>query len=693
MFHKFNAKFNLNSSIALISASIILDLSYSNKAMAQESEIIIITGKANKYVPKNIVTATKTDTPLLNIPQSINVVTRELLDDQASHSLSDVLHYVPGVTIGQGEGNRDQITIRGQATTADFFIDGIRDDVQYYRGLYNIERVEVLKGPYALIFGRGGGGGIINRVQKSPQNKNFLKSRASLNSFGAYDIAFDFNNMISENKSFRINAIYETLNNDRDYFEGERFAINPYFAIALNDKWKLGLSYEYVNDNRVTDRGIPSFNMLPAEGLEKQFFGVPEINKARLEANIAKIRLDGYLSDNINITSTLLYGDYDKEYANVYANKAVSITKNVELDAYKDPTKRENLLFQSNIIWNKQLFESFHTFMGGFEYSKQKTGNLRFGTNFFPSKIINLNTPIFPIVTFSAKTRETNSEVNVTSIYAQDQISFNDKLLAIIGLRFDRFDIKGRDIIASRNFSRIDEEVSPRLGLIYKFTPNSSLYGSFSKSFLPRSGEQFITMTIAQENLAPEEFKNLEIGFKWDILKNLSFNIAAFQLVRSNSTTPDPKDVSKTINIGETQTKGVELSLVGNMNKKWQISSSFSNQEGYLKGNKQVELAQVPHFQGTIWNRYQFNNNFGLGFGIIHQSSFYAQLRTNGTITVIPEFTRADAAAFIKLNEKANFQINVENLFGIKYYSDAHNNNNITPGAPTNIRFTINSKF
>jgi catecholate siderophore receptor len=133
---------------------------------ATEVESIVVTGRARGYQALDTVTATKTDTPLIDVPQSVSVVTAEQIEDQGLRSVGDVLRYVPGVTVGQGEGNRDQITLRGQNTTADFFIDGVRDDVQYYRPLYNLERIEVLRGPYALIFGRGGGGGIVNRVQR-----------------------------------------------------------------------------------------------------------------------------------------------------------------------------------------------------------------------------------------------------------------------------------------------------------------------------------------------------------------------------------------------------------------------------------------------------------------------------------------------------------------------------------------------
>jgi len=297
---------------------------------AGKPEIIVI-GKAHGYVAQQIVTATKTDTPLIDVPQSIQVVTRDRLDDQASHSIADVLRYVPGTTVGQGEGNRDQITLRGQNTTADFFLDGVRDDVQYYRGLYNIERVEILKGPYALIFGRGGGGGIINRVQKTPDpSGSFVTLRASANSFGAHDIAADVNAPMGEAVALRVNGAYEAFDNHRDYYDGERYAVNPYLAARLGERWSLGLSYEYVHDDRVTDRGVPSVATAagrpnaPLRGFDDQFFGVPGLNRMKLEAHIAKLRLDGELADNLKLTSTVLYGDYDKIYINAFANGAAT---------------------------------------------------------------------------------------------------------------------------------------------------------------------------------------------------------------------------------------------------------------------------------------------------------------------------------------------------------------------------------
>ena len=664
---------------------------------------IIVTGASTGYVAQDTVTATKTDTPLLDVPQSIHVVTREQLDDQAHYSLGDVLRYVPGTTVGQGEGNRDQITLRGQNTTADFFLDGVRDDVQYYRGLYNVERVEILKGPYALIFGRGGGGGIINRVQKSPVGEEtFGAARASVNSFGGWDLSGDINVAFSEKTALRVNMAYESIEGDRKFVNGNRFAINPYLGVDISDDWKLGFSYEYVNDDRVNDRGVPSIATgvglpnTPIRGYDRQFFGVPGLNRTTLEAHIAKLRLDGQLAENLKFTSTVLYGDYDKLYINAFANAAAtSQTGTVVVDAYSDPTKRENLIAQANLIWDVSTGALEHKLLFGVEYGDQNTANKRFNRTFSPSNVLNLVNPVYPTVTFTTPSRDTVSDVKFFSAYAQDQISLGDHFDVVVGLRYDSFEIKGTDFIplVDRPFGRTDKKVSPRVGLIWKPQENISVYSSYSQSFLPRSGDQFITLSTTQQNLAPEKFTNAEIGAKWDIAPNLNVTAAVFQLDRTNATTPDPVNPLASINIGKTRTKGVELAVTGRVMPNWQVSAGYTYQDAALRGNDFVRLSQVPKHQASLWNRYDFSDALGVGLGIIHQSSQFAAIRTSATTTKLPSFTRVDAALYFDVSEAIQLQANVENLFDTDYFSDAHNNNNITPGAPVNGRLTVRVKF
>ena len=700
--------FRLSSSlIAVLSASLCAQPVLAEEAAydvdaSDDSRTIIVTGMGDGYLASNSVTATKTDTPLIDIPQTINVVTREQLDDQAHHSLADILRYIPGTTVGQGEGNRDQITLRGQNTTADFFLDGVRDDVQYYRGLYNIERVEILKGPYALIFGRGGGGGIINRVQKSPVIDDFIYAGpASINSFGAYDASVDLNTPLSGAAAVRINAVFESLDSHRDYVGGERYAGNPYVAFNLNDAWKFGLSYEYVNDDRTTDRGIPSIATgagqpnRPISGYRDQFFGTPGVNRTQFEAQIAKLRLDGQLATNLSFSGTMLYGDYDKTYVNVYANGAASAQNGtVALAAYSDPTQRENFIAQGNLIWDVETGPLAHKILIGAEYGDQQSANRRFN-GALSSSTLNLANPVFPTVAFNMVTRDTVSDVTFSSVYVQDQISLGDHIDVVAGLRYDSFDISGTDLLPAidRPFARKDDKISPRLGVIFKPQENISLYSSYSQSFLPRSGDQFLSLTVSQENLAPEKFTNYEIGAKWDVQPNLNLTLAVFQLERSNATTPDPLNPLASINIGKTRTQGVELAATGKITSLWQVHGGYSYQDAKLVGNNSVRLGQVPKQQASLWNRYDLYPNFAVGLGIIHQSSQFAAIRTTTNTTKLPAFTRIDAALFYDVSDTVQLQMNVENLLDANYYSDAHNNNNISTGAPINGRFTIRAQF
>lgn len=675
---------------AAASVPVLAAAAHANSAALDDHAEIVVTGESHGYLAIDSVTATKIDTPLLETPQTVNVITAEQIADQAHRSMEDVLRYVPGVTIGQGEGNRDQITLRGQNTTADFFLDGVRDDVQYYRNLYNIERVEVLKGPYALIFGRGGGGGIVNRVQKAPGAERVFGSvGGSVNTFGAWEASGDVNLPIASAAAVRINAFYEELNNHRDFYDGKRFAVNPHIAAELGD-WRASLSYEYVDDDRSTDRGVPSLGGKPAPGLRDFFFGVDGVNRTELEAHIVKARLDGELAPGLRSTTTVLYGDYDKYYRNVYAGGPLDPgTNQVPLSGYFDPTQRENFIAQTNLIADFATGGIGHKVLLGLEYGDQQTANQRY-TSSTSLGTIDLDDPVRPDVTFDTLSRNRKSDVTFFSAYAQDEIALGEMVDVILGLRYDRFTIEGEDIAGAFPFDRTDDKISPRAGLVVKPRDGLSLYASYSRSFLPRSGDQFVSLSPTTANLAPEKFENIEAGVKWEPLPGLAVTGAVFRLDRTNTTTPDPQDPANSINVGETRTKGVEIGVVGEVLPGWQVSGGYAYQDGYIRDLSERALAQVPHHQASLWNRYDFNPAVGIGLGVVHQSSQYASISND---VELPSFTRVDAAFFYTLNDRIEMQVNIENLFDETYFSSAHNDNNIMPGAPINARFTARVKF
>ncbi|MEW9797982.1 TonB-dependent receptor [Alteromonas sp. CYL-A6] len=686
------------------------------------------------YFGQQMADAVKTPTLLIDTPQSVSVVTREQIDEQNFMDIADILLYTPGASIGQGENHRDQFTIRGQNTTADFFIDGLRDDVQYFRPLYNLERVEILRGANALLFGRGGGGGIINRVTKTARiNESFNSVAANLNSFGSGMLASDSNISLDSDQALRLNALYERIDNHRDFNHGERFAVNPTYTLKVNSDTNLVLSYEYINDDRFVDRGVPSLNGRPLEGVRDTFFGDRDVNTTQFEGHITRARVDHTLSEEWTLNTTFQYADYDKFYANLYPVAFDDASQLVTFDGYNDSQDRNNVLAQINLIGQISTGNVEHTILMGAEYGDQRSQNVRQEAN-FPNgpEVANINIrprdsvlfsdPIIsPAVEFVAPIRDTNSDVMFTSVFFQDEITLSEEWTLVAGLRYDRFDIDVTDYIqigidngtvdpnvfSSESYaavagdgnngylSRTDNEVSPRVGVIYQPNDDLSFYASLSKSFLPRSGDQFLSLDLTSASLAPEEFENRELGVKWNVLPSLAFTAAVFELEREGGTTVDPNNPERSIIVG-TKTRGAELQLVGYITDKLSVNAGYSYLDANEMGrvvdgqiNNRV-LAQVPEHMASLWTRYSYTERLGFGLGVSYQGAQYTSL---SNAVELPSFTRVDAAVFYNVNDALSVQLNVENLFDKEYFPAAHNDNNITTGEPLNARLGVTYQF
>ncbi|WND03586.1 TonB-dependent siderophore receptor [Temperatibacter marinus] len=693
---------------SLLSTSILSSSVCAHETSTEEKiEEIEVTGKQVSIDKMN---AVKTPTPLVDIPQSLSIIDSRQIADQAFSNFGDILRYTPGLSISQGEGHRDAIIIRGIQTTADFFLDGFRDDVQYYRPLYNLEQIEVLRGSNALLFGRGGGGGIINRVTKKANlETDIIGLNASLDSFGAYALTFDYNTEINDNAAFRLNAFYEDMNNHRDFFDGERFAINPKFLFKPSEETDIHLSYEYIDDDRTVDRGVPSQNVdngpdVPLKGYQETFFGSPEENFTTLQAHILRARVDHEFSEVLRGNIGVQYADYDKWYQNLYSSEEVVVTNGafseVELDGYSDATDRENTLVQANLIGEPEFAGFKHTFLLGLEFGSQKTSNSRrdnvFAANGDDQLVIPFSDPlVIPDFSYVSTSRNRSSDVSFLSVYFQDQIDVTDWFKVIGGLRFDRFDIDVTDVIVNSSFSRTDEEVTPRFGAIVKPMENLSAYYSYSETFLPRSGDQFLTLNLDSESTRPQSFKNSELGLKWDMNDRFSLTAALFDLDRESYTSVDPDDASQLIIIEGSVTQGFEIQATGYLSDKWYISVGYSYIDGKVarvddSGNSGNKTRQTPENMLSIWNRVTLSDAFSIGFGATYQDSYF--VREDNSVEV-PSYFRVDAAAYYTLNETTRLQLNVENLFDEDYYPDAHSNDNISTGKPLNVKLGIQLSF
>ncbi|MSU69912.1 MAG: TonB-dependent siderophore receptor [Opitutaceae bacterium] len=644
--------------------------------------------------------ATKTDTPLQDVPQSMTVVTQEQIQDQQMMSLGDVVRYVPGVSAHQGENNRDQIIFRGNSSSADFFVNGVRDDVQYYRDLYNLDRVEVLRGPNAMIFGRGGGGGVINRATKEADFSPVREVTLQGGSFGHTRAALDVDQPFIKQAAIRFNGVYENSDSFRHAVSLKRYAFNPTATFLPDKEMKFTLGYEYLHDTRTADRGITSFQGRPADVPIATFYGNPDDSHVKANVHLATGTFEHRIG-GLNIRNRTVFGDYDRFYQN-YVPGAVTADKAfVALTAYNNDTKRRNIFNQTDLTYEASAGNIRHTLLGGVELGRQLTGNFR-NTGFFNNTATSLsvaygNPTIKTPVIFRQSTSDADNHLktDLAAAYIQDQIEFTRKLQAVAGLRFDSFDLQYHNHRNGDYLGRRDYLVSPRTGLVFKPLTKVSLYGNYSVSYLPSSGDQFSSLTIVTQQVKPEKFTNYEIGTKWDLPNNIFVTGALYQLDRTNTRATDPNDPTRIVQTGSQRSKGFEIGLTGRITSAWMASAGYAYQDASISSattaaRAGATVAQVPQHSFSLWNKYQFLPKLSVGLGIIRRSDMFATV--DNTVTV-PGHTRVDAAVFYSLNDRWRIQVNVGNLFDKKYYINADSNTNISPGSPRAIRFGMISRI
>ena len=655
------------------------------------------------YYAAGTSSATKTNTLIMNIPGTVSIIPEELAEDQGANTLGQALLYVPGIAVQQGEGHRDQLTFRGQETTADFFVDGVRDDIQTFRDLYNVQTIEVLKGPNAMIFGRGGGGGVINRVTKRADGVPIYEGTLQLGSWGRARGTADVGQAISPNAAFRLNAMYEDSETFRDFSWLERYGINPTLGFRLGERTTLHFSYEYKTHDQNVDRGGPSIGNRPFEYPIEIFFGQPFASFTTFDGHVATATLEHETESGLQIRNHTFYGDYDKLYQNIFSDSPVNGPGPglVELDGYQSDTLRQNFVNQTDASYSFMHGEHMrHNLVGGIEFGVQKNDEFRnlpvFGTpgsGIFtlevPAASPTVRTPTF----YNRPSRARFTDLDTFSVFIQDQFEVTRWLELIGGIRFDRFDVNFEDRINGFRTARVDEEWSPRAGAVLKPWEQFHVYASYAKSFLPANGDNFGSLSVTAAELEPETFENYETGFKWTIRPRLLLQGAVYRLDRDNQPVTIGAD---TFARGLTRTTGVELEVSGYVTDKWQVFGGYAhtNSEILFAGDNTAlvgnSVESVPLDTFSMWNRYQLTQRWGVGLGIIHQAEWFAA--ANNAVTV-PGYTRVDSAVFYDLNEHWSAQVNIENMFNTEYWISSHNNNNISYGAPASAFATIKARW
>ncbi|WP_207886644.1 TonB-dependent siderophore receptor [Pseudomonas sp. 30_B] len=661
------------------------------------------------YNPGDSKSALKIDAPLRDIPQTVNVVPESVIKDQGARSMEDVLKNVPGVGFSNGDGQRDQVTIRGFSAIGDMYIDGIRDDALYFRDLSNIERVEVIKGPAAVLYGRGSSGGLINSISKTPGFAPKHEIGMSVGSEGERRTQFDTGWADPQtNQAYRVTGAFEDSDTYRDDGYIDRKALAPSAYFRLSDDLELNLGASYLYDKRLIDFGIPALGDRPVDvDRDKRFgSGDPDQDYARSEVFSLTSGLNYQINDDLSLVNTTRFYRYDLDRNNTLADSSptrfvtapdgellVKLNRgNVARDEY-------GVFNQTELKQREALAGMEHNLLYGVEVGYQDKHQRVFSQNNV-AQVPVFGDGLVPVPEHAANltSKGTNSQ-NTTGLYVQDLITLNDQWKALLGVRYDIFGQEYDDErVQNVDLDRTDKTWSPRAGLVYQPNPIQSYYVSVSRSYQP-SGEVF-AVSPANENLEPEETTNYEIGTKWDLLDNrLSITAAIFRLERTNMKTADPANPNLTILAGEQRTDGFEATISGQLADNWQVYAGYAYLDAEItksnsKTNGVPNEGQVPSLtprnSANLWLVRTLDPQWRVAAGANYVDDRYTSLDNN---VVMPSYTTFDTALFYSVPHW-DMALRLKNVFDRDYYVSAHGSVDlITPGAPRTLEASLNYRF
>lgn len=648
------------------------------------------------YLIPSTSTATRTDTPLIDIPQTIQVIPKKLLDDQAAQSLGDAMRNAPGVSVHQGEGNRDQIVLRGVSTKADFFIDGVRDDSERFRDLYNVSHVDVLQGPAAVLFGRGGQGGVVNLVTKQPVSDPLREWTLQGGSFAHWRSTLDLGGPLGGNVDYRFNAMGEHSGGFRDHAWLHRYAFDPELGVTLGSGGRLVVGVEHAYDSRLDDRGIPSRNGRPADVPRDTFFGSPTQNHARIRYDAAHVDFSQDFGPSLTLRNVFRAAHTNHYYRNLLPGSALAPNDTLTLSGYWHANARTSYFNQTELVWRFATGGVQHTLLSGVELLRQRDHDVVTTARSIPG--VSLQAPTADGV-FNIPARNNFATAKGAAAYLEDQLSFGEHWKALLGGRFDHFSVDADYTYLPPGSAthHTDDVFSPRAGLIWQPVPNDSVYVSYSRSFTPQGSNLALSLkSPVGADLAPQKAVNYEIGNKLDWFHGaLSLQLAYFRLDLTNLTAADPLNPTQLVLTGKQRNEGFVATLGGTLARGWNayINVTHLTDATLLNPSKSgaagARAGLTPREQASIWTTYALTPHWGIGGGIAGNSRQYTSFTD---AVVLPGYARTDLMGWYE-NAGYRIQLNIENAFNRRYYPTANGDNQIMPGAPTTVMLSFRTAF
>ncbi|MBE9192527.1 TonB-dependent siderophore receptor [Gloeocapsopsis crepidinum LEGE 06123] len=668
------------------------------EAVAEDDVIeIVVTGQDEGYNPSSASTATRTDTPLQDIPASIQVIPQQVTEDQGVTGLQDaVRNNVPGISVARDYGGfgAGSFIIRGFEQPSNFR-NGFRFNGTNIVDLSNVERIEVLRGPASILFGQLQPGGIVNVVTEQPLREPTYTVEFTAGQFSFYRPEIDFSGPLTENGEllYRLNAVYQNSGSFRDFVNTERVFIAPNLQWNINENTTLNLDFSYLYNDPVFDRGLVALSDGSLPLPINRFLSYPSLEGVYVERYEAGYRLEHRFSEDWQIRNGFfLSSNYEGGSNAEFGSPFALIDDRFISRGYEEyDSFTEEYRLQTDIIGNFRTGSIEHEVLVGFDLGRS-TFNYRENTASLPPIDI-----FDPNYTVSRPDTLPNSFSLVTftdnlGIYLQDQVSLLDNLIVVIGGRIDFTD--QRNYSSGSQTNQSDTAFSPRIGVVYQPIEPISLYASFSQSFNPVVGR-------SQDNSAfePEQGTQYEIGIRAEITNNLSATLAAFDITKSNVLTTDLDNPDFSIQIGKQQSQGVEFTLAGEILPGWNIIAGYAYTDArVIEDNRVPEgdfLSNVPRNSANLWTTYEIQRGdfqgLGFGLGLVYVDERQGEFPNSNF--QLPNYVRADAALFYR-RDNWRAAINVQNLFDVEYYEVSQGRDfSVYPGAPFNVRMSLSFTF
>lgn len=671
-----------------------------------------------------------------DIPQTVNVVNKALMQAQGATTLADALRNVPGITIGGAEGGQigNNINLRGFTARTDIYSDGFRDRGQYYRDLFNIEQIEVLQGPSSMLFGRGSTGGIINQSTKQARlNDNFTVVSGTLGTDGRVRSTIDQNTQLSSTSALRLNAFAQNLQTSRDVMENKDFALAPNLHLGIGTDTEITLSALLQHNNDMPDYGVNSLNGRPISGTRNSFYGLTD-DRTRQDVGMLSARIEHKIDNNLTLRSQTQFNHYEtnaRETAgqSLGTRSALGVFTVIPTPAQNISTPTSNLYVRlqshdRNIIDNSfdnqtDFIARFatgrlkHELVTGIElghdsYSNQAYSRTGAGMPTGFVSWVELNNPSYgpaPSGTVTTAGNKVQSSAYSMGVFVNDTMTLNEHWKVVSGIRRDRFDANVSNSVPSAagtlngtpaNASRISAGTSLREGLIYQPNAKHSYYVAYGTSFNPILEQ--LSLTSGTQNLAPTTTRSYEIGGKWDVLHDkVSLAAAAFNQRQTNAVSKDATGIYTSA--GTIEVKGFSLSAAGQVTRKLQITTGYVHLDAQVvdavDGTKGLTPANTPRNTFTLWSRYDLSPQWEIGGGANYMSSrFAASSATSPNKVTAPGYTRWDATAAYHISAY-EIRANLLNLTN-KYYYDAlvpSDGGRSVPGVSRTLLMTASYRF